>query len=286
MNRWGYSRRSGVRCLSFLRLFWHKRAAIERLDDALNRHDATSIALAERSVRESEASFASIRGEMKQVVAAAVPHANTKDADYVFLSFVMRNLPRGIVGLLLAVIFCTSKKTQAHTTRTRSTRSRGTSTDVQGRLQENLQENSGTHHAQIRARGSSDPGAPTRFTRRDSSRQTDCSAWERQALCSRARNQASESTTESRPCRSSHTETACTGLDKRWPRGSRLDPQPYRPVLPNRRSAPRRCRRSLAPNSRWRLRRCSKWRPRARDRSLRQGAPAPDSSHTQAWRAE
>ena len=168
MNRWGYSRRSGVRCLSFLRLFWHKRAAIERLDDALNRHDATSIALAERSVRESEASFASIRGEMKQVVAAAVPHANTKDADYVFLSFVMRNLPRGIVGLLLAVIFCTSKKTQAHTTRTRSTRSRGTSTDVQGRLQENLQENSGTRHAQIRARGSSDPGTPTRFTRRDS----------------------------------------------------------------------------------------------------------------------
>ena len=86
--------------------FTHKRAAIERLDDALNRHDATSIAVAERSMRESEASFASIRGEMKQVVAAAVPHANTKDADYVFLSFVMRNLPRGIVGLLLAVIFC------------------------------------------------------------------------------------------------------------------------------------------------------------------------------------
>jgi Na+/proline symporter len=86
--------------------FTHKRAAIERLDDALNRHDATSIAVAERSVRESEASFAAIRGEMKQVVAAAVPQANTKDADYVFLSFVMRNLPRGIVGLLLAVIFC------------------------------------------------------------------------------------------------------------------------------------------------------------------------------------
>jgi Na+/proline symporter len=86
--------------------FTRKRAAIERLDDALNRHDATSIAVAERSVRESEASFAAIRGEMKQVVATAVPHANTKDADYVFLSFVMRNLPRGIVGLLLAVIFC------------------------------------------------------------------------------------------------------------------------------------------------------------------------------------
>lgn len=86
--------------------FAHKRAEIERLDAALNQHDERAIAVAEGAVRESEASFASIRGEMKQIIATALPHATSKDADYVFLSFVMRNLPRGIVGLLLAVIFC------------------------------------------------------------------------------------------------------------------------------------------------------------------------------------
>jgi SSS family transporter len=86
--------------------FGRKRAEIERLDAALRRHDEASIAAAEQAVRDSEATFAAIRGEMKQVLATAVPHAATKDADYVFLSFVMRNLPRGIVGLLLAVIFC------------------------------------------------------------------------------------------------------------------------------------------------------------------------------------
>ena len=86
--------------------FARKRAEIERLDEALSRRDRKSIVVAERSVRESEAAFAAVRGEMKQVIAAAVPQANTKDADYIFLSFVMRNLPRGIVGLLLAVIFC------------------------------------------------------------------------------------------------------------------------------------------------------------------------------------
>ena len=86
--------------------FAHKRAEIEQLDAALNQHDERAIAVAEGVVRESEASFAPIRGEMKQVIATALPHATTKDADYVFLSFVMRNLPRGIVGLLLAVIFC------------------------------------------------------------------------------------------------------------------------------------------------------------------------------------
>ena len=86
--------------------FERKRVEIERLDAALRRHDEASIAVAEQAVRESETTFAGIRGEMKQVLATAVPHAATKDADYVFLSFVMRNLPRGIVGLLLAVIFC------------------------------------------------------------------------------------------------------------------------------------------------------------------------------------
>jgi SSS family transporter len=86
--------------------FARKRSAIERLDAALNRHDKGSIVAAEKAVRESEATFASVRGEMKQVLATALPHAATKDADYVFLSFFIRNLPRGIVGLLLAVIFC------------------------------------------------------------------------------------------------------------------------------------------------------------------------------------
>ena len=49
---------------------------------------------------------AAIREQAKSTISAAVPKANTKDADYVFLSFVTRNLPRGIVGLLLAVILC------------------------------------------------------------------------------------------------------------------------------------------------------------------------------------
>jgi SSS family transporter len=86
--------------------FGRKRAEIERLDAALNRHDEESIAAAEKAVRASEADSASIRAEMRQVLATALPHPATKDADYVFLSFVMHNLPRGIVGLLLAVIFC------------------------------------------------------------------------------------------------------------------------------------------------------------------------------------
>ena len=35
-----------------------------------------------------------------------MPGGETKDTDYVFLSFVLQHLPQGLVGLLLAVILC------------------------------------------------------------------------------------------------------------------------------------------------------------------------------------
>ncbi len=86
--------------------FAHKRNEIQGLDQALRRGDATAIAASEARVRAAEATSATIRLEAKQTIAQALPGANTKDADYIFLSFVMRNLPRGLVGLLLVVIFC------------------------------------------------------------------------------------------------------------------------------------------------------------------------------------
>jgi SSS family solute:Na+ symporter len=54
----------------------------------------------------AETASTTIRDQAKRTIAEALPGANTKDADYIFLTFVMRNLPRGVVGLLLVVIFC------------------------------------------------------------------------------------------------------------------------------------------------------------------------------------
>lgn len=86
--------------------FEHKRAEIWQLDRALDSHDAAAIAASEKRVRAAEADSAALRAKAKATIAQAVPGANTKDTDYVFLSFVVRNLPRGLVGLLLVVIFC------------------------------------------------------------------------------------------------------------------------------------------------------------------------------------
>jgi Na+/proline symporter len=47
-----------------------------------------------------------VRGRAKQLIAKAVPSAELKDTDYVFLQFVIQYVPSGLVGLLIAVILC------------------------------------------------------------------------------------------------------------------------------------------------------------------------------------
>jgi Na+/proline symporter len=63
---------------------------------------------ARTQLREAAGQTASIRAETKTLVKTALPKADTKDADYVFLSFVLRYVPAGLVGLLVAVILCAS----------------------------------------------------------------------------------------------------------------------------------------------------------------------------------
>jgi solute:Na+ symporter, SSS family len=47
-----------------------------------------------------------VRNEAKTLIARALPSAELKDTDYVFLGFVLHYLPSGLVGLLVAVIMC------------------------------------------------------------------------------------------------------------------------------------------------------------------------------------
>jgi Na+/proline symporter len=58
------------------------------------------------ALREADARIESIRTETKELVKRTVPGAETQDADYVFLSFVLGYVPSGLVGLLIAVILC------------------------------------------------------------------------------------------------------------------------------------------------------------------------------------
>jgi len=54
-----------------------------------------------------------IRAEAKAALAAADPRAKTQDSDYVFITFILTQLPHGAVGLLVAVMFASALSSKA-----------------------------------------------------------------------------------------------------------------------------------------------------------------------------
>src|SRR2546426_6959408 len=54
-----------------------------------------------------------IRAEAKAALVAADPRAKTKDSDYVFITFILTQLPHGAVGLLVAVMFAAALSSKA-----------------------------------------------------------------------------------------------------------------------------------------------------------------------------
>jgi Na+/proline symporter len=54
-----------------------------------------------------------VRDQARALIARALPRDPGNDTDYIFISFVMKNLPRGLVGLLLAVILCAAMSSTA-----------------------------------------------------------------------------------------------------------------------------------------------------------------------------
>lgn len=66
--------------------------------------DAEAQAAAEQRLQVTQAATAGLRQSWQQLVRQAAPAADAKDTDYVFISFVLRYLPHGLVGLLIAVV--------------------------------------------------------------------------------------------------------------------------------------------------------------------------------------
>ena len=93
--------------------FAAQRGAVEQLSGALRDDDPAAIAAAQTRVRATALRTAEIRKETRALIAGALTRPETNDADYVFLTFVMANLPRGLVGLLLAVILCAAMSSTA-----------------------------------------------------------------------------------------------------------------------------------------------------------------------------
>ena len=82
--------------------FSEKRAAIERLLSP--GASPQSVAAARDQVRGGQARIVSLRKEAGALAASNLPGVDAKDSDFIFLRFVLDHFPRGLIGLLVAVI--------------------------------------------------------------------------------------------------------------------------------------------------------------------------------------
>src|SRR4029077_19959535 len=66
-------------------------------------------------LQQLDAEARSIRDRAKTVLERAGASPKSNDSDYVFITFVLEHLPHGVVGLLIAVIFCATMSATAAT---------------------------------------------------------------------------------------------------------------------------------------------------------------------------
>ena len=93
--------------------FAAKRAAATQLVAAMNAKDAAATERVTEQIHTLQARDAETRSAASSLIKQNDPKADAKDTDYVFLTFVMQNLPTGVVGLLMASIFCAAMSATA-----------------------------------------------------------------------------------------------------------------------------------------------------------------------------
>jgi SSS family transporter len=81
-----------------------KQEKIRAWLDARNHADTVNEPAARAAMLEAQAATEAMRNEAKAALAAADPLAKTKDSDYVFIGFILDQLPHGVIGLLIAVM--------------------------------------------------------------------------------------------------------------------------------------------------------------------------------------
>ena len=92
------------------RIFLDKQSVIDKYVETRDKKYLESIDMANKADRENrEAAKALIQ---KSADEKLIP-VETNDKDYVFIHFILNNLPRGLIGLLLAVILCAAMSSTA-----------------------------------------------------------------------------------------------------------------------------------------------------------------------------
>lgn len=82
-----------------------RTAKANLLADAIHQKDETTIRALQAEMLTIEDTYSAVRSEALSVMKKADKTADTNDTNYIFLYFVIQNLPKGLIGLLIAMIF-------------------------------------------------------------------------------------------------------------------------------------------------------------------------------------
>ncbi|WP_296618708.1 sodium:solute symporter, partial [Marivirga sp.] len=95
--------------LQYSDLFEEKRKQIQLLSTA----EGDQVEVLKEKIAVIHDKEDQLRNEAKDIIKSTNEDLETTDTDYVFITFVMENLPKGIIGLLLAVIFSAAMSSTA-----------------------------------------------------------------------------------------------------------------------------------------------------------------------------
>ncbi|MDQ3290755.1 MAG: sodium:solute symporter, partial [Bacteroidota bacterium] len=85
--------------------FRQKQQQVNQLIDALKTENETEVAAAQEALTATETRGKDLRKQVTGLLQKVDPKGETRDTDYVFITFIITYLPHGLIGLLIAVIF-------------------------------------------------------------------------------------------------------------------------------------------------------------------------------------
>lgn len=94
-------------------LFSEKEAAAIAFSTAKQQQNQAGVESATQQIQQLEQQRMQLRSEAETLIQQASGKKDVKDKDFVFINFVLEYIPRGVIGLMLAMIFCASWSTTA-----------------------------------------------------------------------------------------------------------------------------------------------------------------------------
>ncbi|MBC7913523.1 MAG: sodium:solute symporter [Pyrinomonadaceae bacterium] len=93
---------------NYTRAFNDKQQHVNKLTTALNNKDQLQINESRADLKLADKRSKTLRNELTTLMQKNDPDADINDNNYIFLSFVTQYLPKGLIGLLIAIIFLAS----------------------------------------------------------------------------------------------------------------------------------------------------------------------------------